>query len=151
MTAIKPSECSCKVCQNMCTHSPCMPNPRDVQKIISAGFADRLKGAIWADIATGMLWPVIMPEQLDTGCTFFKDGKCELHDKDLKPMEGRLANHAIPLGASLTRRVAYTWATELGASVMSAWPDAGNEAKHLRAVMNEIQPKTLSYDTIQER
>lgn len=39
--------------------------------------------------------PMVQATQTDEGCIFFHDGLCELHDKGLKPTEGRLSYHTI--------------------------------------------------------
>lgn len=92
-----PSACSCERCVNMCK-TPCMPTPYEVEALIDAGYQNRIALSIWA---FGMLAgfidrpiPTLMPAQVNGWCTFFHDGKCELHDTGLKPLEGRLAHHA---------------------------------------------------------
>lgn len=41
---------------------------------------------------------MVQPRREDNGwCTFFHDGLCELHDKGLKPTEGRLSHHSLSL------------------------------------------------------
>ncbi len=95
----KPSVCSCEKCQSQC-RTPCLGTPEDIIKIIEAGFADRLAPTAWA---AGMIMGVtdrpiemIQAIQEDNGyCTFFHDGKCELHDLGLKPTEGKLSHHSI--------------------------------------------------------
>ncbi len=98
-TGRKPSQCKCKLCQEQC-HQPCLGTPQDIERLIDAGFADRLAATQWV---AGMIMgccpgPVTMVQarQEENGwCTFFKDGLCELHDKGLKPTEGRLSHHSI--------------------------------------------------------
>lgn len=95
----KPTVCSCSQCQAQC-HTPCLGTPEDIEKLISAGYGDRLAITWWA---VGQILgltdrPVkmVQPIREDNGwCTFFHDGKCELHDKGLKPTEGRLSHHSI--------------------------------------------------------
>jgi hypothetical protein len=50
-------------------------------------------------------------------CTFYHDGLCELHDRGLKPTEGRLSHHTITMenfkfGKSLSWNVAREWLDE---------------------------------------
>jgi len=92
----QPNECGCTKCQNMCKRASCLGTPSDILAIAEAGFADCLTPVT---LAAGlkdnipMVDLVIMPdfEKEKGACTFFNDGKCELHDKGLKPLEGRLA------------------------------------------------------------
>jgi hypothetical protein len=85
---------------------PCFGTPEDIQKIIEAGFGDRLMVEWWAEAEgipyTELLCGAIKGEEgkeapfwpiREEGCTFWIDGLCELHDKGLKPIEGRLAHH----------------------------------------------------------
>ncbi len=94
----KPTACSCKKCQEQC-HTPCLGTPEDINKLINAGYADRLAPTLWAaGISMGVTdrrIKMVQPRQEDNGwCTFFHDGKCELHDTGLKPTEGRLSHHS---------------------------------------------------------
>lgn len=38
--------CSCDKCKNMC-EVPCIGTPKDIEAIIDAGYADRLKETMW--------------------------------------------------------------------------------------------------------
>ena len=84
----------------MC-HSPCCGTTEDINKLMDAGYADRL---MLDDLAGGphMIKPALKgfegnrspwAVQSNEGCTFWKDGKCELHDLGLKPIQGKLAFH----------------------------------------------------------
>lgn len=100
-TGNKPTECGCTMCQQQC-QTPCVGTPEDMFKIIEAGYSDRLVMKPW--IAGAILLPkdhkpVLMlqskmnPETKH--CTFFQNGKCELHDLGLKPTEGKLSHHSL--------------------------------------------------------
>lgn len=61
-------------------------------------------------------FPILMVQALQTkhGCTFWKNGLCELHNQGLKPTEGRLSYHVLTeenlnFGKSLTWNVAKEW------------------------------------------
>lgn len=92
-----PNSCNCKICQTMCEKTPCIPTPKDVKKLVKAGYKDKLDIAYWG---VGMLigihnYPItiIAPNKKSNGhCVFYSNGLCELHDKKLKPLEGKLAN-----------------------------------------------------------
>lgn len=57
---------------------------------------------------------------LRKGCVFHKDGLCTLHDRGLKPAEGRAAHHALELPA-LHEDVARHWDTEEGRAIVASW------------------------------
>lgn len=57
---------------------------------------------------------MIQAYQTSHGCVFWKDGLCSLHNKGLKPTEGRLSYHTITeenidFGKSLSWNVAREW------------------------------------------
>lgn len=114
----KPTVCSRERCKAQC-RTPCLGTPEDINRLIAAGYQDRLAPTLWA---AGMLmglisYPVKMlqAKQEDNGwCTFYHDGRCELHDKGLKPTEGRLSHHSIRIDninpkKSLSWLVAKEW------------------------------------------
>lgn len=82
--------CACDKCKNMCK-VPCIGTPKDIEAIIDAGYADRLKETMWM---VGYLAvkekpiAMIQPTEKDGWCAFRQpDGLCELHDRGLKPTE----------------------------------------------------------------
>lgn len=82
--------CTCDKCKNMCK-VPCIGTPKDIEAIIDAGYADRLKETMWM---VGYLAvkekpiAMIQPTEKDGWCAFRQpDGLCELHDRGLKPTE----------------------------------------------------------------
>ena len=42
-----PVQCSCSICKQQC-HTPCLGTPDDIERIIDAGYADRLELTNWA-------------------------------------------------------------------------------------------------------
>ena len=52
-------------------------------------------------------------------CTFFHDGLCELHDKGLKPTEGKLSHHTISIDNFSTKK-SISW------NVAKEWEDEDN-------------------------
>lgn len=94
------SECDCVKCSEMC-HAPCCGTIRDIVKLIEAGYADRLMLDDWPG-DTDLIKPALKGHEARTapwstltkkGCTFWKEGKCELHESGLKPTQGKLAHH----------------------------------------------------------
>lgn len=76
--------CTCDKCKNMC-EVPCIGTPKDIEAIIDAGYADRLKETMWM---VGYLAvkekpiAMIQPTVKDGWCAFRQpDGLCELHDQ----------------------------------------------------------------------
>lgn len=117
-TGRKPVSCKCQTCKSQCMRSPCLGTPQDIEKIIDAGYKHRIFGTIWATrVAWGFNEPPIhmyQALQLDSGCTFFQNGLCELHSKGLKPTEGRLSHHSVTQEnyeprKGLSYNVAKTW------------------------------------------
>ncbi|THG64632.1 hypothetical protein E5981_12425 [Bacteroides faecichinchillae] len=93
-----PIQCSCSICKQQC-HIPCLGTPDDIERIIDAGYADRLALTQWdAGISIGVIdipVPMIQPVAGKEYCAFLENGLCILHDKDLKPTEGRLSHHTV--------------------------------------------------------
>lgn len=119
-TGRKPVSCKCELCKNQCRSNPCLGTPQDIEKIIDAGYADRIFLTDWAaGIMMGVTNEVIemyQPEYDDNkkSCTFFNNGLCDLHDKGLKPTEGKLSHHSHKADnfnpkKSLAWNVAKTW------------------------------------------
>lgn len=79
--------------------TPCIGTPLEMGKISVAGFRDRLSVSFWAYgklVGThDKIIKIIAPtyDEKKECCTFFVDGKCELHNLGLKPTEGRYASH----------------------------------------------------------
>ena len=96
----KPTECHCKLCQQMC-RTPCLGTPEDIEQLIDAGYANRLQPTEWLVGAIVGLTPgpisMLQPRTEKGWCTFYHDGRCELHDRGLKPTEGKLAHHTDPI------------------------------------------------------
>jgi hypothetical protein len=95
-------ECSCDICSSMC-HCPCAPTVDEAEQLINAGYGNRLMldDRSWGPSMLkpayksleGKPTPDIVLAYHPDGCTFWKDGLCELHNLNLKPLEGRLAYH----------------------------------------------------------
>jgi len=121
-TGRKPIQCKCKLCQQQC-HQACLGTPQDILRIIEAGYASRVALTEWA---AGMLMGctdhivlMIQPRVEGEWCTFFHDGLCELHDKGLKPTEGRLSHHSVKID-NWTPRKSIAW------NVARLWEEPAN-------------------------
>ena len=131
-TGRKPIECKCHLCKRQC-QTPCLGTPQDILQLMDAGYIDRLKPTIWAaGVVMGLTSepvPLIQAERLGRDfdgmgvnghCTFQReDGLCELHDKGLKPTEGRLSHHSIKIDNWKTTK-SISWA------VVQEWLDPQN-------------------------
>lgn len=96
------TECDCEECSRMC-HAPCCGTPQEMNMLIENGYGDRL---MYDDLPGGadLLKPALKgfegkksPWEVSSleGCTFWKDGKCELHSLKLKPYQGRYTHHSL--------------------------------------------------------
>lgn len=98
--SVLPTECDCDKCSRMCT-APCCGTIEDMQNLIDAGYGNRLMLDDWPD-DNDIIKPAMKGHEggkapwdvrTEEGCTFWKDGKCELHQSGLKPTQGKLAHH----------------------------------------------------------
>lgn len=98
--------CTCDKCKNMC-EVPCIGTPKDIEAIIDAGYADRLKETMWMvgylavkEKPIAMIQPTV------------KDGWCAFR----QPTEGVLASCKVveednvpTYETSVLRAVAHEW------------------------------------------
>lgn len=116
-TGRKPCECKCALCKQQC-HTPCLGTPQDIERLIDSGYVEKLEPTFWmVGMTMGVIgFPVPMLQaRIENGyCIFFHDGLCELHDKRLKPTEGRLSHHSTKIvnfkpSKSISWNVAKEW------------------------------------------
>ena len=121
ITGRKPVACRCPSCRNQCKRAPCLGTPQDIWALIEAGYKDKLAVTAWGvGMILGKLpFPVPMVQVMQTpeGCVFFQDRLCGLHDRGLKPTEGRLSHHTLTeesfdFSRSLAWNVAREWLNE---------------------------------------
>lgn len=119
-TRREPIQCNCDRCQSQC-HTPCLGTPQDILCLIDAGYAESLCYTEWAVGVilgfTSKIIPMVQIKEENGWCVLFHNGKCELHDKGLKPTEGRLSSHYyrpqnLLADYNLTYQVAKTWSDE---------------------------------------
>jgi hypothetical protein len=141
-TGSKPFSCKCQTCKKQCTTAPCLGLPSDIEKLIDSGYGSRIKETIWASgIMLGIIdYPITMyqAEMQSSGCTFFKDGLCELHDLGLKPTEGKLSHHTVKVISEFNKHLAW--------SVAKEWVNPDN-AEIIQRIKNKLSnvPQTASY------
>lgn len=135
--------CDCRVCVSMCKRNPCWPTPKEAQAISDVGFGKRLMADWWeepGDSRTLILCPAsvghegkMAPEMpllanltaswSKGRCTFLtKAGRCELHDRGLKPLEGRVMHHKSTVDDS----------TAVRAHIVSLWRRTQNHPRLAR-------------------
>lgn len=127
--------CSCLVCKRMCRR-PCWPTPKEAEALIQAGFADRLMLDYHRDLKGPILSPAyvgregkegLFPMLIDNPrCTFLdQNGLCMLHDKGLKPLEGRIATcreqDRTYLPRELHLAVGKTWQVPAAHAIIQEW------------------------------
>lgn len=121
-TGRKPVQCKCQECKKQCK-TPCLGTPEDILRLINAGYKDKLYPTEWCvGLVLGRInyaVPMVQPLQTPSGCIFFKDGLCELHESGLKPTEGKLSHHS-------TKAESYKFSKSLSWNVAKEWLDAKN-------------------------
>ncbi len=116
----------------MCENRPCWPTPEESKAIIDAGLGHRMMRDYWADTPNiDIIAPALVGYEnqeapfFPTGrCTFLTaKGRCELHQRGLKPREGREAwckkHGGTPDG--LHEEVARTWENEAAQNIVLEW------------------------------
>lgn len=93
-----PISCNCKQCQNMCRSSTCLCSPDGAQRLIDAGYGQRLAAYTFPGGSAIGTAPKSGGQKFNStqqsSCSFFSEsGGCELHNIGLKPLEGQLAHH----------------------------------------------------------
>jgi hypothetical protein len=119
--------------------TPCLGTPQDIEKIIDAGHGDRIKATDWAvGIMLGVTSDIVKMYQAQhlpfAGCTFFNEGLCQLHDKGLKPTEGRLSHHSVKVD-NYNHRKHISW------NVAKEWlnPDNAEVIKRIEQKLNNLK------------
>jgi hypothetical protein len=126
----KTTECDCDKCSSMC-RAPCTGTPKCIEAIMDAGYGDRLCLDDWPHQPTD-IHPALKGYEGTKapyataslkGCTFWINGKCELHEKGLKPLGGKIAHHAQPSEEWLAfaELCVQTWDTDEGRRIVERW------------------------------
>jgi hypothetical protein len=107
-----------------------------MRKLIEAGYSKRLMLDDWPGDPV-ILKPAMKgsegeraPWEVRTlrGCTFWKEGKCELHVLGLKPTQGRLAHHTLTDSqeGEIAEMVRQSWKDdnfEKGETIINQWKE----------------------------
>lgn len=134
------SQCNCNACQRMCSR-PCYGTPEDIEKLIEEGYGDRLcldyHCGLNSESTIFLLSPALKDHEggkapffpvSKSGCTFFIDGKCELHNSGLKPIGGKIASckkdfdsENYHLDGGYGAYISETWNTQKGQDLVEKW------------------------------
>lgn len=124
------TSCTCDECKEMCNR-PCWPTPKEAQKLIDAGYGNRLMNDYWCrdegDIQ--ILCPANKGKEgsfaafMPVGnCTFQdENGLCELHNLGLKPAEGKKALCGGRTPKNLHEKMANTWDNPEAQKLVGKW------------------------------
>lgn len=128
------TECHCQQCQLMC-QTPCWPTPEEVEVLIQKGYGPqlmieyRIENVDDKSSDIYVICPAIKgyegkaaPYIFNEWCTFFEDSLCTLHDKKLKPFEGREADCKAHQ-PTLRKDVLALWNTPKGKEVVESWKE----------------------------
>ena len=134
----KTTSCKCGDCKKHCQTAVCLGTPQDIEKIIDAGFKDRLIIKKWHfDTITGNsndLVAMCQPKFIEgKGCAFFEDGLCTLHNAGLKPTEGKLGHHS-------KKEDSQSWNKSLVGVIAKTWTTYANEGHIDRIITRMKQP-----------
>ena len=130
-----PITCSCDGCKRMCAASSCLPTPAEARALIRRGYGARLSTYAFAPDPESMRYVGPSPKGQEgardlwntacAACTFHTDdGRCELHDLGLKPLEGRIAHHDRPF-------------QQVRLHVMATWK--GRQFESVRAALDRVR------------
>lgn len=154
-THMKFKKTTCPDCdqgKSYCEAMPCWPTPNEAEKIIAAGLGRRLMNDYWVgdDMfpETHLVGPAIRgiegyiaPYFKAGPCTFLtKDKKCELHDKGLKPLEGRTACCQTDSTSDAVRRhIVKLWNEPKGKVVLTGWRHICKETSSQRGNLPDYE------------
>ena len=138
-----PSEpCSCPVCVSYCRR-PGWWTVAEAASAIEAGYAGRMMLEISPDRSHGVLSPAFKGCELQfasegfaaQGCTFLKDGLCELHGSGLMPLECHFCHHDRPgQGPRCHADIGKDWNTAAGRALVVHWSDLTDFWSRMRKI-----------------
>lgn len=152
-TGRKPCVCACLKCKSQC-HTPCLGTPQDILKLIENGYGDKLELTGWA---VGILMGVcdhtigmVQAKVVGDWCAFYDPttGLCTIHDKGLKPTEGKLSSHKIQPDnwipkKSISYNVAKEWEDTRNNYVIEKIVDYFKKQEHLTRGLITIKDKNV--------
>ncbi len=125
-----PSEpCSCSVCRAYCSR-PGWWTVSEAERAVAAGYAGRMMLEMAPDRSFGVLSPAFrgceenfaLQEYAENGCTFYRDGLCQLYGTGFEPLECRFCHHTRQgLGRRCHADLEREWSGEAGQRLVSRW------------------------------
>jgi hypothetical protein len=121
--------CTCEVCRSYCRR-PGWWTVEEAARVIEAGLAGRMMLEMSADGCYGVLSPAFTGNEVNfalenfsnKGCTFCRDGLCELFGTGLQPLECRYCHHdRRGSGIKCHQAVGKDWNTPAGRSLVVHW------------------------------
>lgn len=130
-----PSEpCDCEVCRGYCKR-PGWWTVEQAEAAIKAGYARRMMLEISPDMDFGVLSPAFkgcesffaLNIYSKNGCTFLKEGLCEIHSTEHLPLECRFCHHErTGKGPRCHSDLEADWNTEKGKRLVRRWANIVN-------------------------
>ena len=125
-----PSDpCGCDVCLAYCRR-PGWWSVSECSKAIQAGHAPRMMLELSPDRSFGVVSPAFAGNEGDfalqkhaaAGCTFLREGRCQLHGTGFQPLECRHCHHDRPgAGPLVHAALERDWMTPAGQAVVERW------------------------------
>jgi len=121
--------CSCEVCLGYCAR-PGWWTVEEAARTLAAGLGARMMLELPPEATFGVLSPAFKGSEgglannlaARGGCTFFKEGFCELHGSGLQPLECRFCHHDRPgLGSKCHADLELDWRSPAGQALVEAW------------------------------
>jgi Fe-S-cluster containining protein len=128
-----PSQpCRCETCLGYCKR-PGWWTVEEAARALEAAYGNRMMLEMAPDQSFGVLSPAFRGNEVDfarkifesQGCTFLKDGLCELYGTGLQPLECRFCHHDRPgLGPKCHTDIERDWNTPAGRDLVVRWSKA---------------------------
>jgi hypothetical protein len=121
--------CSCEVCLRFCQR-PGWWTVSEATAVIAAGHGNRVMLELAPDRSFGVLAPAFKGNEAKAalnmyasrGCTFLKEGLCELHGTGLMPLECRYCHHDRPgQGPKCHADLEQDWRSAAGKTLVARW------------------------------
>jgi hypothetical protein len=121
--------CSCEICVSYCLR-PGWWTVEEAEKAIEAGYADRMMVEVSPEMDFCVLSPAFKGNEGNyasqifskEGCTFLKDGLCELFGSGCQPLECRYCHHSRKgSGIKCHHEIEKEWNSEKGKRLVVQW------------------------------
>ena len=126
----QPSEpCSCDICQSYCRR-PGWWTVKEAERAIKKGFSNRMMLEVSPERDFGVLSPAFKGNEghfayqlfSKNGCTFFRNGLCELFGTGLQPLECLYCHHSREgLGCKCHEDIEKDWKSIQGQKLVVNW------------------------------